>query len=235
LITRLAQLRVGRVSALVLILSAGCASRPSTSLMDRLVTRGRPTSDVSSTFDVPASADAPGVVSAGGVERPELAVRPRVAPGVTLELEDEVLRRELSRLAVRESAAAHRAVAGAYLRARVYDRAEYHLSQALRLSPRDPDLLETRARVWRDAGVLDRALSDAHRAVFLAPARPEPHNTLGTVLFAMGQFESARERFARALALAPEAAYARTNLCLARVAAGEHEIDPAVCPRMETP
>ncbi len=129
----------------------------------------------------------------------------------------------LAALAVRESVDGHRRAAAEYWKARVFDRADRHLTLAIALRPRDAVLFEERARLWRDAGVLDRALSDAHQAAYLSPALAEAQNTLGTVLYALGRVDAARERFARVAALKPGAAYAQSNLCFAAFAGGALE------------
>jgi tetratricopeptide (TPR) repeat protein len=208
------------VFGLALALAAGCAARQSAGLESLLVRQTDGTVTTDATFDV-----APRPVGAERAEPvgepvPVVPVPKFVAPDA-LEDRDAALGAALLALAAEESVAAHRLVAAEYWRLKVFDRAERHLTRALALQPRDPALLEERARLWRDAGVQGRALADAHRAAYLAPASAAVQNTLGTVLFALGRVAEARGRFARAVALDPGAAYLQSNLCYAALAGRE--------------
>ena len=213
----------GRASVLglALVLTAACASRAPQGLADRFVTRGGDAAVAGATFDVESPAADSGKASATS-EREPIPIVPiaKVSPGPTLESENGELRAVLGALAVRETIDGHRRAAAMYRQERVFDQADRHLTRAIVLGPRDPELFEERARLWRDAGELDRALSDAHRAAYLAPGLATAQNTLGTVLYALGRVDVARERFARAAALNPGAAYAQSNLCVAAFAGG---------------
>ena len=216
----------GRASALGLafVLAAACASRAPQGLADRFVTRDGRASAADATFDAEPSTGSTRTAPLTS-ERESIPVVPipKVSPGPTLETENATLRAIVAALAVRETVDGHRQAAAEYWQARVFDQADRHLTRAIALRPRDAELFEERARLWRDAGVLDRALSDAHQATYLAPTLAEAQNTLGTVLYALGRVDVARERFARAAALNPGAAYAQSNLCFAAFAGGDLE------------
>ena len=217
----------GRASAFLgraLVLTAACASRAPQGLADRFVKHDDGTTKAA-TFDAGPPADGKPAAAASG-EAPAavpVAPIPKVSPGLTLESENETLRAILAALAVRETVEGHRRAAAEYWRAKVFDQVDRHLTRAMVLRPRDPELFEERARLWRDAGALDRALSDAHQAAYLAPDLAEAQNTLGTVLYALGRVDAARERFAKAAALRPGAAYVQNNLCFASFAGGALE------------
>jgi Flp pilus assembly protein TadD len=193
--------------------------------MDRLVHRGDGQSDAAvaaATFDVsPADPPAAKVPSLADTDAVPVEPVPKTVSPPTLESEDGALKVALAALAGSESVEAHRRAAAEYRRAHVFDAAERHLTKALALSPGNATVLEERARLWRDAGVLDRALSDAHRAVYVAPSSAGAQNTLGTILYALGRVGEARRRFATAVALDAGAAYARSNLCFAARADGD--------------
>ena len=138
-------------------------------------------------FDADPSGSARKAPATSEREPVPVAPIPKVSPGPTLETENAVLRALVASLAVRESIDGHRRAAAEYWQARVFDRADHHLTRAIALRPRDAALFEERARLWRDAGVFDRALSDAHHAAYLAPGLAEAQNTLGTVLYALGK------------------------------------------------
>lgn len=219
--------RPGRASALGLafvgvVLLAACAARPPRGLTDRFVTPDDGGPGREATFDVKPSGRPTASTATEGEAIPVTPV-PKVSPGPTLETESAALGAALAVLAVRESVDGHRKAAAEYWQARVFDRAESHLTRAIALRPRDAGLFAERARLWRDAGVLERALSDAHYAAYLAPRAAEAQNTLGTVLYALGRVEAARERFERAAALTPQAAYVQSNLCFAAFAEGALE------------
>lgn len=105
------------------------------------------------------------------------------------------------------------AVAEAYLRLGILDKAAEHFYAATRLDPASADAWEGLARVWRDAGFLEHGLGCAYRAVSSAPDSPSAQNTLGTILQALGEGSAARYRFTRAVELDAGAAYAMNNLC----------------------
>lgn len=207
---------------LALVLAGACASRAPQGLADRFVARDNGDDSSAATFDVEPPG-ASGKTATSEQEAVPVVPIPKVSPGPTLESENGGLRSALASLAVRDTVDGHRRAAAEYWQAKVFDQADQHLTRAIALRPRDPDLFEERARLWRDAGQLDRALSDAHQAAYLAPERAETQNTLGTVLYALGSVDAARNRFARAAALKPGAAYVQNNLCFAAFAGGALE------------
>jgi Flp pilus assembly protein TadD len=139
----------------------------------------------------------------------------------TVEAQDAAVAAALLAVAVRPSAAGHRAVAREYIRIGILDVAHEHLSAAVALDPRDAAAWDGLARIWRDWGFPHLALADAHRARYFAPSSPVVHNTLGTVLQALGHRADARAQYEKALALDTNAAYALTNLCYGWVLEGE--------------
>jgi Flp pilus assembly protein TadD len=119
----------------------------------------------------------------------------------------------LADLGTSPTAAAHRQVASEYRRLGVLDSAHAHLTEAMRLAPRDAAAYDGRARIWRDFGFPGLGLSDAYRAIHFAPGSAAAANTLGTLFEAMGRFGDARSQYNRALQLDPSATFAMTNLC----------------------
>ena len=225
------QARLGAIG-LALFFAAACATTaaPAPGMAGRFVTRDDGKAAERATFDVaPAErADRPAAAAPGAEPVPVVPI-PKYSEPNSVESEDPALAASLSALRTSPSVAAHRRVAAEYWRLKVFDRAERHLTLALSLAPRDAMLIEERARLWRDAGVLDRALSDAHTAAYRAPSSAQAQNTLGTVLFALGRVTEARDRFARAAALAPVSAYVQNNLCYANYVTREFEAALAAC------
>jgi tetratricopeptide (TPR) repeat protein len=131
----------------------------------------------------------------------------------SIESTDPELRTALAWLAAGPTPLAHRAVAAAYLKAHVTDRAFDHYTAAVRLDRTDATSYDALARIWRDWGFPHLGLSDAHRAIFHAPGSASARNTLGTLLQALGMAGEARDAYRAALALDPQAAYAFSNLC----------------------
>lgn len=132
---------------------------------------------------------------------------------VTSETTDPRLAAALARLSQRETPEAHRAVAAEYVRLRILDAADKHLSRAVQLGGNRAASYDARARLRRDAGFPGLALGDAYRALYLRPESPEAQNTLGTVLEAMGRLEDARRSYARVLQMRPGAWFALNNMC----------------------
>ena len=95
------------------------------------------------------------------------------------------------------------------------DKADAHLTTAVRLDDRDAAAFDGLARIWRDWGFADLGLDDAYRAVALAPTSAPAANTLGTLLQALGRVREAGHWYERALKLDANAAYALNNLCYA--------------------
>ena len=138
---------------------------------------------------------------------------PKASDLPTLESENADLKTALAAVHAAPTGAAHRHVAEAYFRLRVYDMSLRHYESALRFDQRDAAAYDGIARIWRDWGSPGSGLSPAYRAISLAPKWAAPQNTLGTLLFALGQTGEAVTSFEQALALDATAAYARRNLC----------------------
>jgi len=128
-------------------------------------------------------------------------------------MSDPMLAAALADLGTSPTAAAHRQVATEYRRLGVLDSAHAHLSEAMRLAPRDAAAYDGRARIWRDFGFPGLGLSDAYRAIHFAPRSAAAANTLGTLFEALGRLGDARSQYSRALQLDPSATFAMTNLC----------------------
>lgn len=175
-------------------IAGGCAPHQPPSLADRLV-RG----NTSGERAIPkTSADLP-----------------------TAEVVSVPLAEALAALSQGETADRLRAVAIEYQRLHVLDKAEQFASKAIAAAPRNADLYELRARLWRDSDAPELALSDAHRAAYLAPSSAAVMNTLGTVHFALDQRPEAMAAFRKALSLDPGAAWASTNLCYVALVTGD--------------
>jgi tetratricopeptide (TPR) repeat protein len=156
-----------------------------------------------------------GIACRGGAGGMRVAVTPKTisSSGLSsIESADPSLREALARLALLPSAPHHRAVAAAYLRLRIRDKAYDHLTSAVFLDPRDAAAYDALARMWRDWGFPHQGLNDAQRAVKYAPTSPIVHNTLGTVFEAMGLRHQARQSYWRAVELDGRAEYALANL-----------------------
>ena len=117
----------------------------------------------------------------------ERAIPKNSADLPTAEVVSVPLAEALAALSQGETPDRFRAVAIEYQRLRVLDKAEEFASKAINLTPKNADLYELRARIWRDSDAPELALSDAHRAAYLAPASAVAMNTLGTVHFALDQ------------------------------------------------
>jgi tetratricopeptide (TPR) repeat protein len=147
----------------------------------------------------------------------------------TAERRDPAIAAALERLKTEESVSSHLAVAEAYRRAGIADKAVGHVDSALLLDRRSAAAYDTRARLWRDAGLLAMALPDAYRAERYAPKSAEVQNTLGTILQGLGQRDAAAERYRRAVVLDGRAAYALSNLCAIDLERGEPARAAASC------
>ncbi len=148
--------------------------------------------------------------------------KPRPAhPPVTLEQRDPGLAAAELLATAAPTAANHRLLAEAYVRAGVLDAAYDQYSAAVKLDPSDAASYDGLARIWRDWGFPHLGLVDAYRAIYYAPASAVPQNTLGTLLLNMGQLDNARQAFERALGLDPHAGYVFNNLCYADLMAGD--------------
>lgn len=112
-----------------------------------------------------------------------------------------------------ETADSHGAVAAAYARLGILDKAYEHLAIAVKIDPADAAAWDAMARIWRDWGTPHLGLPDAYRAVYFAPSSPVMHNTLGTILDALGQHAEARDQYRQTVQLDASAAYAVSNAC----------------------
>ncbi len=125
----------------------------------------------------------------------------------------------------------YRALAAAYRRLMVVDKAHGALARALELDPRDARTFDALARLWRDAGLAHLALGDAYRAVHYSRGTPETRNTLGTVLQAMGRSREALAEFTRVVEKDPLAAYGWNNLCYGWLVGGRPAEATRACQR----
>lgn len=163
------------------------------------------------------------VLAAGCASRSASSVAPGARPATpagTLESSDTGLSAALAAAASAPSPVTLRAVAAAYDRRGVFDRAHEFLEEARRLDPRDAVTHDALARLWRNARMPQLALGDAYRAIHAAPGWAVAYNTLGTVFQALGRKEAARGQYQLALELDPDASYALNNLCYAELLAG---------------
>lgn len=146
--------------------------------------------------------------------------RPIAALAQTLETTDPALRDSIFLATVNPTVDTLRAVSADYARLRVFDKALVYIDRAIVMSPEHPGLLDSRARLWRDAGFPHLGLPDAYRAVYFAPQSPIARNTLGTLLQALGKRTLATSEYEKALQLDPRAAYALNNLCYTQLLDG---------------
>lgn len=147
----------------------------------------------------------------------------------TLEKEAAALSAALSALGRQQTPDSLRIVAAEYHRLGVYDQAHKYLTRALVTKPSDSDLLDARARVSRDWGLLEPALADATRAVYFAPKSASAKNTLGTVLFGLGKTAEALAAFDDAVTLDATATFALNNACYVALVAGNEELALSRC------
>ena len=157
--------------------------------------------------------------------------RPDKVASVTIEGTDPELRAAMAASMARPSAENHRAVAAAYKRLLVVDKAHGALARALELAPRDALTYAALARLWRDAGLPNLALGEAYRALHFSRGSPEARNTLGTVLQALGRTREALAEFTRVVERDPLAAYGWNNLCYAWLVRGRPVEATAACQR----
>lgn len=148
-----------------------------------------------------------------------------------LESSSAELSAALARQSRRATAESEVALADAYLRHGILDKASEHFAAASRLNPREGSAWEGLARVWRAWGFPQIGLGDAYRALSALPESPAVNNTLGTILQALGKGAAARVHFARASALDPRAAYAMNNLCYSWLSEANLEAAVVECTR----
>ena len=157
--------------------------------------------------------------------------RPEKPAPVTLEGTDPELKAALAATAAVPSAEGYLALAAAYKRQDVVDKAHTALTRALELDPRDARAYDALARLWRDAGLPHLALGDAYRAVHFSRGTPETRNTLGTVLQALGRSGEAFTEFRRVVERDPRAAYGWNNLCYGWLVRGRPAEATRACQR----
>ena len=219
--------RVTAVAALIAV--SGCAVRGA-SLASRFVKPGEP----SATYDDPTvpAAKAPPL---SDYMRKVRALQSHAAPKnsllPTMESTNPQLVKALMMVAIQDTAAHHRAVAGIYRRAGVLDYAYKHFQRATVLEPCDAAAYDGMARIWRDWGMPDLGLTEAYRALHCNQKSAEIYNTLGTILEAVGQPAGAQRAYAQAVALDPRAAFALNNLCYLELDAGHGATAAAYCQR----
>lgn len=214
--------RLGFVVA-VTIMAGACASADRT-LANRFVRQGTPSVDLGGSRPP----------SARSSDRTELLRRERLAhppPAAleSLEASDPTLKQALAALATAGGSDQFRAVADAYLRRGVRDRAHDYLTRSLTINGPDAAVYDSLARLWRDWGQPGEGLPHAYRALYLEPRSPVAHNTLGTLLYRLGKRADARASFSRAVELDPTAWYALANLCHVDMAAGNTRAAIAEC------
>jgi tetratricopeptide (TPR) repeat protein len=157
--------------------------------------------------------------------------RPERSGPPTLEGTDVELKSALAAVMTAPSPASYRALAAAYKRRSVVDKAYSALSRALELDSRDARTHEALARLWRDAGLPHLALGDAYRAVHYSHGTPETRNTLGTVFQALGRSREALTEYQRVVERDPLAAYGWNNLCYGWVVGGRPAEATRACQR----
>jgi tetratricopeptide (TPR) repeat protein len=211
--------RLPRLAVLVGVVGTGalaataCATAPRTDRLKSHMIRRAPDTEVHAPAEPPPGDSFEAVISK--IRHLAAAARPAGAKqsGATIESTDPALAAALAALQIMPTAAAHRQVAGEYVRLRLLDVAYDHYRRATVLDREDGAAYDGLARIWRDWGLAHLGLGDAQRAVYFAPWSAEAHNTLGTLLQALGQRTKARAAYERAQALDPGAAYAANNLC----------------------
>lgn len=85
-----------------------------------------------------------------------------------------------------------------------YETAETQLRAALRLSPNDPEVLQTLGFVLRRRGRMAQAIEELQRALWLAPKTTRLEWAIAETYRAMRNFEQAERYFAHATSIAPE-------------------------------
>jgi tetratricopeptide (TPR) repeat protein len=193
--------------------ATACATAPRSDRLKGHMIRRAPDAEVHAQNEPPAGDSFEAVISK--IRHLAAAARPVGAKqsGATVESTDPALAAALAALQIMPTAAAHRLVAGEYVRLRLLDVAYDHYRRATVLDREDGAAYDGLARIWRDWGLAHIGLGDARRAVYFAPWSAEAHNTLGTLLQALGQRAKAKAAYEQALALDPSAAYAANNLC----------------------
>jgi len=213
------------IAAFALICLGGCATAEAPTLASRLVRQGTPTINLGGTAPRRALMDPEGAPRARPIEE----VSRYSSSGAAVETQDPQLRQALLALSLSPSTEHYLAVAGAYRRLGILDRAYDHLQRGAELDPQSAAVHDALARVWRDWGLPQFGLSSAHRAVHAAPRSATARHTLGTVLYALGLRKEAQLAFQETVALDPRAWYAWQNLCTLAMAEGRTKEAITLC------
>src|SRR5438128_4663507 len=110
----------------------------------------------------------------------------------------------------------------AYLNLKQNDAALAELTEAKRLSPREPTVLNNFALAQNAVGQKAEAIATVKQALAIDPTLLEAHNNLGAFLFDLGRFKEAQLEFTEVLARDPSSFSARFNLGRTLAAIGEH-------------
>lgn len=122
------------------------------------------------------------------------------------------------------SLAAHQVLGVTYSRREQYDRAAYHLNEALKTKPDDPRSLYNLANILLVHGQFGQAAELYRAALMKFPSDARVHSNLGTALAQLGRLDEAEAAFRRALALQPampEATKGLEAVARTRAATGE--------------
>lgn len=114
----------------------------------------------------------------------------------------------------------------AYLELKQHQAAANELTEARRLNPHEPIVLNNLALAHAGAGDALGAIPIVREALKLDPTLIEAHNNLGAFLFERQQYNAARLEFLETLKRDPQSLSARFNLGRTLAALGEHE--PAI-------
>lgn len=118
-------------------------------------------------------------------------------------------------------AGAYAARGDAYLDLGDLDRALSDDSEALRIRPEYPAVLNNRGNAYEEKGEHDRAIADYDAAIAQSPEFEQAFRNRGRAKFFRGDFARAEEDFARALQLLPDNGYALLWQHLARARSGK--------------
>ena len=110
----------------------------------------------------------------------------------------------------------------AYLNLKQNDAALAQLTDAKRLNPREPTVLNNLALAQAGLGDKAGAIATLKEALALDPTLPEAHNNLGAFLFDQGSYAEARREFSEVLARDPSSTSAEFNLARTLAAMGDY-------------